>query len=111
MPAEMDQSDAVAALSALAQDTRLSVFRLLVQAGPEGVAAGDIAAALGVRQNTLSTHLGIMLSGGLAVRRRAGRTIYYAADFDGMRSLLSYLLKDCCGSDQKICRPLLETLC
>ncbi|MEQ8858787.1 MAG: metalloregulator ArsR/SmtB family transcription factor [Pseudomonadales bacterium] len=107
----MNQDDAIAALSALSQDTRLSVFRMLVRAGPDGCAAGAIADALGVRQNTLSTHLGILLSGGLARRRRDGRTIYYSADFDGMRALLTYLLEDCCGGDRSICEPLLEFVC
>lgn len=107
----MNQDDAVAALAALAQDTRLSVFRMLVKAGPDGCAAGTIAASLGVRQNTLSTHLGILLTGGLVRKRRDGRTIYYSADFAGMRALLTYLLEDCCGGNRAICEPLLETIC
>ncbi len=107
----MNQDEAVAALSALSQDTRLSVFRMLVQSGPEGCPAGEIAATLGVRQNTLSTHLGILLSGGLVRKRRDGRTIFYSADFAGMRALLTYLLEDCCAGNRSLCAPLLETVC
>ena len=107
--ASMDQAGAVAALSALAQDTRLSVFRLLVQAGERGVPAGEIAERLDVRQNTLSTHLGILVTAGLVSKRRAGRTIYYAAAFPGMRALLTYLLEDCCGGRPELCSTLLRS--
>lgn len=99
----MDQAAAVAALSALAQDTRLSVFRLLVQADEQGVPAGEIAERLDVRQNTLSTHLAILVTAGLVVRRREGRIIYYAAAYPGMRALLTYLLEDCCGGRPELC--------
>ena len=99
----MNQAEAVAALSALAQDTRLSVFRLLVQSGERGMPAGEIAEHLDVRQNTLSTHLGILVTAGLVTRCRAGRTIYYAAAFPGMRALLDYLLEDCCGGRPELC--------
>lgn len=111
VPPRMDQTEAVAALSALAQETRLSVFRMLVRAGNAGLSAGAIAQALAVRQNTLSTHLGILVAGGLVTRRREGRSVLYAADFHGMRLLLSYLLEDCCGGDRAVCAPLLETVC
>tara|TARA_Y100001933_G_scaffold254139_1_gene295341 strand:- start:864 stop:1229 length:366 start_codon:yes stop_codon:yes gene_type:complete len=105
----MDQAAAVAALSALAQDTRLSVFRLLVQAGEGGVSAGGIAERLDVRQNTLSTHLGILVAAGLVTKRRDGRTIYYAAAYPGMRALLTYLLEDCCGGRPELCSTPLSS--
>lgn len=107
----MDHPTAVGALSALAQETRLAVFRMLVRAGPAGLPAGAIAANLEVRQNTLSTHLGILVAGGLVRKRREGRSIVYTADFQGMRSLLTYLLEDCCGGEPSVCAPLIESMC
>lgn len=100
--------NAVEALSALAQDTRLSVFRLLVRAGPDGMPAGEIAEELGVRPNTLSTHLTILEHAGLLGSRREGRSIIYAADYDRMRDLLGFLMEDCCAGRAEICAPLAE---
>ena len=102
----MDQSATVRALGALAQETRLAVFRLLVQAGPEGVAAGGIAARIGVEPATLSFHLKELVGAGLLTARRESRQIFYAADFDGMRRLLGYLTEDCCQGRPEICSPL-----
>lgn len=106
----MNQTEAVDALSALAQATRLEVFRTLVQAGPSGLAAGRIAQRLAVRRNTLSSHLGILLGAGLVEKRREGRTIIYGARYQRMRELLTYLLEDCCGGERAICAPLLEAM-
>ncbi len=106
----MDRSAALAAFAALSQETRLETFRLLVKAGPAGRSAGAIAEQLGVRQNTLSSHLGILLAAGLVGKRRDGRSIVYAADFAGLRALLTYLLEECCGSDRAACSPLIASI-
>lgn len=98
--------DAVDALSALAQGHRLTAFRLLVAAGPEGMPAGDIARELGILPNTLSTHLTILSHAGLIGSRRQGRSIIYSADFARMRGLLDFLVADCCGGRPEICAPL-----
>jgi len=97
---------AIDALSALAQEHRLAVFRLLVRTGPDGLAAGEIARQLGVRPNTLSTHLTILGHAGLIRSRREGRSMIYAADYDGMRNLLGFLVADCCAGRPEICKPL-----
>jgi ArsR family transcriptional regulator len=102
----MDTPTALMALSALAHEGRLQVFRLLVQAGPDGMAAGDIARAAGALPNTLSTNLGILASAGLVSSRRAGRSIIYAAAYERMRDLLTFLMEDCCGGQPEICAPL-----
>ena len=99
----VDQADAIAALSALAQDSRLTVFRLLVKAGPGGMTAGDIAAAVGAAPSTMSHHLGGLERAGLATSRRDGRTIFYAADYEGTRKLLAFLMEDCCQGRPEIC--------
>lgn len=106
----MDKSKALEALSALAQETRLDVYRLLVRAGPEGLPAGEIAERLDVRQNTMSSHLGVLARAGLALRRREGREIVYAADYDGMRRMLTYLMRDCCKGEPAICAPVLDAV-
>ena len=99
---------AIEALGALAQETRLAVFRLLVEAGEEGVAAGDLARQLGVPHNTLSSHLGVLARAGLVVSRRRSRSVIYAADHDGMRGLIAYLLQDCCKGRPEACAPLID---
>ena len=93
----METSDAVAALGALAQDNRLDVFRLLVQAGPEGMAAGDIAERLKISPPTLSFHLAQLRQAGLLAMRRDGRSLIYSADYDGMNELMGFLTENCCG--------------
>jgi ArsR family transcriptional regulator len=98
---------AVDALSALAQGHRLGVFRLLVRAGEEGLAAGEIAREVGVLPNTLSTHLTILGHAGLVRSRRDGRSVIYSADYDGMRDLLGFLVADCCDGRPEICTPLI----
>jgi DNA-binding transcriptional ArsR family regulator len=102
----MESLSAVAALSALAHPGRLEVFRLLVRAGPEGVAAGDIARATGTLANTLSANLSLLAGAGLVSSRRAGRSILYAAAYERMAELLAFLMEDCCAGKPEICAPL-----
>ena len=104
----METNAAVAALSALAHESRLSVFRLLVQAGPEGLAAGEIARRTGALPNTLSANLAILTNAGLATSRREGRSIIYAAGYGPMRELLAFLMEDCCQGSPEICAPLAD---
>jgi len=99
----MEQHVAVDALGALAQEARLTVFRLLVKAGPNGMTAGDIAAAVGLAPSTMSHHLGALERAGLAHSRRDGRSIVYAADYEGTRRLLAFLMEDCCQGRPEIC--------
>jgi DNA-binding transcriptional ArsR family regulator len=104
----MESYTAVKRLSALAQDSRLAVFRLLIKGGRGGMAAGDIAHALAITPSTLSTQLNILANAGLVTGRRAGRSIIYAADYDGMSALLAYLMEDCCQGRPEVCAPLAE---
>jgi len=106
----MDKSNAIEALHALAQETRLDVFRLLVKRGADGMAAGDIAEALGVKQNTMSANLAVLARAGMVRSEREGRVIRYYADFDGMRNLLSFLMEDCCGGNPDLCKPVLDEI-
>jgi ArsR family transcriptional regulator len=93
----MEKKDVLAALAALSQETRLDIFRLLVQAGPEGRSAGAIAEALGVAPATLSFHLSNLTHAGLIVQRRESRSLIYSADYDCMNAVLGYLSENCCG--------------
>ena len=102
----MESPAAVTALSALAHPGRLAIFRLLVQAGPDGLAAGEIARATDSLPNTLSANLSILAAAGLAAARRDGRSIIYTAAYDRMRELLSFLMQDCCAGKPEICSPL-----
>lgn len=102
----MDMTKAVTALSALAHEGRLDIFRLLVKAGPDGMAAGDIARKLDTQPNTMSAQLLVLSMAGLTRTRRDGRSIIHAADFDRMGELLLFLTKDCCGGRTEICAPL-----
>ncbi|TJZ90442.1 helix-turn-helix transcriptional regulator [Paracoccus gahaiensis] len=102
----MEDKAALDTLSALAQETRLSVFRLLVVAGPEGMRAGEIATALGAHANTMSTNLSILAAAGLVRSQREGRAIRYVARMEGMAALVDFLLKDCCGGHPDLCDPL-----
>src|SRR6476660_2621464 len=105
----MEKENAVAALAALAQDNRLDVFRLLVQAGPEGLPAGAVAEALGLAPNTLTFHFDRLRQAGLITVRREGRSMIYAARYDAMNGLLAYLTENCCqGAAAKCTTPSCE---
>lgn len=92
-------------LGALAHDTRLAVYRLMVEAGPEGLPAGEIARRLDVPPPTLSFHLRDLVDAGLAVDRREGRSIFYAADYATMNALMAFLTDNCCGGRPELCAP------
>jgi DNA-binding transcriptional ArsR family regulator len=102
----MESNSAIKRLSALAQENRLAVFRLLVKAGPAGVPAGEIARTLGITPNTLSAQLTVLANAGLVTSRRDGRSIIYAAGYDSMSELLVYLMEDCCQGRPEVCAPL-----
>ncbi len=102
----MELNLAVSSLGALAHEGRLSVFRLLVQAGPSGLPAGEVARRLDIRPNTLSASLNILNHAGLVTSRRDGRWIIYAANFGAMSDLLTFLMEDCCGGAPEVCAPL-----
>jgi len=106
----MDMNQATRALGALSQETRLETFRLLVRAGIDGMAAGEIARTLGIRHNTMSSHLSILVNAGLVGSRRDGRSIIYSVDFDGTRDLLSFLVEDCCQGRPEVCAPVLDSV-
>lgn len=106
----MDTKAALETFSALSQQTRLDVFRLLVTAGEEGMAAGDIARELDVRQNTMSANLAVLLNAGIVRNEREGRSIRYYADFEALRGLLAFLMEDCCGGNAEICQPVIKQI-
>lgn len=99
----MDTKSAVQSLAALAQDSRLEVFRLLVQAGPGGLPAGEIAERLGIPSSTLSFHVKALAQAGLVESRQDGRFIFYSADFAAMNDLVAFLGENCCGG--RSCAP------
>ena len=103
-------NDALDGLTALAHETRLSVFRLLVEHQPDGLAAGQIAEAVAAKANTLSPHLAVLVRSGLVTAEREGRSIRYRVDLAHMRSLIVYLMEDCCGGRPEVCAPLTELL-
>jgi ArsR family transcriptional regulator len=105
----MDTGSAVEALSALGQESRLRIFRLLIRRGPEGMPAGDIAKRLGVPSNTMSSHLAVLSRANLVVSRKQGRSVIYAVDLNGTRKLLAFLVEDCCQGKPEVCRPLLAS--
>jgi ArsR family transcriptional regulator len=100
----MESSYALAALGSLAQEHRLAMFRLLVQAGPDGMAAGALAERLGVPNSSLSFHLAHLHRGGLIEQRRDGRSLIYSANFDAMNRLIAFLTENCCGGAD--CSPV-----
>jgi ArsR family transcriptional regulator, arsenate/arsenite/antimonite-responsive transcriptional repressor len=106
----MESEDAILALAALAQPTRLDVFRLLVKREPDGLAAGDIAKALAVPQNTMSSHLSILSRAGLVSAQRFSRSIVYRADLARFQAVVLFMLKDCCDGRPEICAPLIADL-
>jgi DNA-binding transcriptional ArsR family regulator len=101
----MKKPDALAALAALAQDNRLDVFRLLVEAGPQGLPAGSVAGALKLAPNTLTFHFDRLRDAGLVTVRREGRSMIYAARFDTMNALLGFLTDNCCQGNVAQCLP------
>ena len=104
----MQKTEAIDALAALGQETRLDVFRLLVKAGPEGLPAGEVAVRLGVVQNTASAHLKVLAQSGMIRAEREGRIIRYSADMTGFRDLLAFLMEDCCNGNPELCHPAIE---
>ena len=104
----MELKTALAQLSALAQENRLALFRLLIKAGPEGLPAGEIAAALGVPPNTLSAQLTLLSNAGLIEGTRRGRSIIYTARYDAISGLIVFLMEDCCQGRSEVCAPVLE---
>jgi DNA-binding transcriptional ArsR family regulator len=101
----METNDALLAFAALSQTTRLEVFRLLVAREPHGLPAGEVAKALGVPQNTLSTHLAILARAGLVEAERRSRSIIYRARIDSVRTLADFLMRDCCDGRPEACAP------
>jgi ArsR family transcriptional regulator len=101
----MEINDALRGLTALSQETRLWVFRLLVQAGPDGLSAGEISDALNSKQNTMSSHLSKLNRAGLISRHRQGRSIVYRANFSSIRGLVNFLMEDCCAGALDSCKP------
>ena len=104
----MQAGQAIDALGALAQEHRLKLFRLLVQAGSSGMAAGDLARAIEIPNSSLSFHLGHLHRAGLIEQRRAGRSLIYSADYRAMDRLVAYLMENCCGGAD--CAPVAGTL-
>ncbi|MEL6663920.1 MAG: metalloregulator ArsR/SmtB family transcription factor [Pseudomonadota bacterium] len=109
----MKLKNAINALSALAHEGRLTIFRTLVRAGPEGMAAGDVAAASGSAFTTASAQLAVLARAGLVTNEREGRSIIYRADYGQMRDLIGFLVEDCCAGRPEILQPLasLATAC
>ena len=106
----MESENAILALAALAQSTRLDVFRLLAKHEPEGLAAGDIAKTLAVPQNTMSSHLAILSRAGLVSAQRFSRSIVYRADLAQFQAVVLFMLRDCCDGRPEICAPVVESL-
>src|SRR6266480_6307961 len=99
----LSEAHAISTLAALAQPTRLAIFRLLIKNEPVGITAGVIAETIGAPHNTLSSHLAILVRSGLLRSSREGRSIIYRADVEGMRSLISFLIDDCCNGHPELC--------
>ena len=104
----METEDAIESFSALAHPGRLGVFRLLVQAGAEGIPAGEIARALDTPANTMSTQLAILTRSGLIRSRRESRSVIYSADYGEVAKLLGFLMQDCCQGRPEVCAPVLQ---
>lgn len=106
----MDTESALLALSALAQATRLEIFRLLVRHEPDGLPAGDVARHLDVPQNTISAHLATLTRAGLLTSQRHSRLIVYRVCLPRLRELMLFLVRDCCAGSPELCAPLVESL-
>ncbi|MGI6856340.1 ArsR/SmtB family transcription factor [Mesorhizobium sp. 1B3] len=107
----MDERQALIAFGAMSQETRLRIVRLLVKAGPEGMAAGSIAEAAGVSASNVSFHLKELERGGLVIARREARSIVYSAEYEALSGLIRFLMEDCCAGNPAICEPLLNQSC
>jgi DNA-binding transcriptional ArsR family regulator len=114
----MDVQQAIIMFDALSQETRLRAFRLLVQAGPGGLAAGVLSEALGTPHNTMSFHLNHLSNAGIVSSRKEGRSVIYSGNFDAMRGLIGFMVKDCCSGefasirqDKKTGASIIELLC
>jgi ArsR family transcriptional regulator len=101
----LDTTQAIAALGALAQETRLAIFRLLVERGPDGLSAGAIADALALPASSLSFHLAHLTRSSLIAQRRMSRQLFYSADFAATNALVGYLTENCCGGNAALCAP------
>jgi DNA-binding transcriptional ArsR family regulator len=101
----MNQSQALRGFAALSQETRLAIVRLLVRAGPDGLAAGAVAEEVDASPSNVSFHLKDLEHAGLITARRESRSIIYTADYDALRGLIAFLMKDCCGGRPEICAP------
>lgn len=106
----MDKEPVILSLAALAQSTRLDVFRLLVKHEPAGLPAGEIARDLAVPHNTMSSHLAILTRAGLVRSERQSRSIIYRASLDAVQGLVTFLLTDCCGGRPEVCAPVVAAL-
>ncbi|MGB7754999.1 MAG: metalloregulator ArsR/SmtB family transcription factor [Salinisphaera sp.] len=106
----MDEHNAIECFSALAQETRLAAFRLLVRHEPEGLPAGEIARLLDVPHNTMSAHLAVLTRAGLAVSQRHSRSIIYRAHLGHVQQTVRFLVRDCCAGRPEVCEPLLDSL-
>jgi ArsR family transcriptional regulator len=106
----MDETQALSALSALSQETRLRIVRLLVTAGPEGMAAGAIGDALDAASSRLSFHLNHLEQAGIVQSRREGRSIRYSAAYDALSGLIGFLMRDCCQGHPEVCAPAMASL-
>ena len=104
----MDTKSAISSLSALAQETRLAIFRMLIEAGTDGRAAGAIAERLDIPASSLSFHLAELTRAGLIAQRRESRSLIYSANFRAMNALVGYLTENCCGGNPAACAPLLS---
>lgn len=104
----MEKEAAILSLAALAQSTRVDIFRMLVGHEPDGLPAGEVARELRVLHNTMSTDLAVLSRAGLIRSQRRSRSIVYRADLDAFRALAMFLLEDCCGGHPEVCAPLLE---
>lgn len=106
----MESEQAISVFAALAQPTRLDVFRLLMEHEPDGLPAGEVARQMDVPHNTMSTHLAILTRAGLIEAERQSRSIIYRARLDAVRALAGFLVNDCCGGRPEICAPLIAEL-
>lgn len=101
----MEIKTATGCFSALSQETRLEALKLLVKAGPSGIASGDLAETLSTTAPAMSFHLKELANAGLAVARKEGRSVFYAANYGGIRDLIDFLMADCCQGDRRLCGP------